>query len=41
MGLRTNLYERTTYLNKDIDYLFNIDIREYDLKDAGFSIIKQ
>ena len=41
MSLRTNLFERTTYLNKDIDYLFNMDIREYDLKDAGFSIIKQ
>lgn len=30
----------TTWLNPDIEYLFNESITEYDMKDAGFSIIK-
>lgn len=35
----SKLYEHTSYLNKDIDFL-KASIREYDMKDAGFSIIK-
>lgn len=27
-------------MNKDIDYLFNCEIKEYDLKSAGFNLIK-
>ena len=34
------LYTKTNYLNKNIDYLLNTDIREYDLKSAGLSLIK-
>lgn len=36
----SELYKRTLYLNKDIDYLFNCEIREYDLKSAGFNLLK-
>ena len=35
------LYKRTNYLNKEIDYLFNCDIYEYDLASAGLSLIKE
>lgn len=38
--IKTDLYERTLYLNKDIDYLLNCEIREYDLKSAGMNLIK-
>ena len=38
--LKSKLYERTLYLNKEIDYLFNCEIREYDLKSAGLNLIK-
>ena len=37
----SQLYVRSGYLNRDIDYLLNTDIREYDLKSAGLSLIKQ
>jgi len=32
--------ERTNYLNKDILYLKNTNITEYDIKSAGFTVIK-
>lgn len=32
--------EKTNYLNRDITYLKNIPITEYDIKSAGFSVIK-
>lgn len=32
---------KTTWLNPNIEYLFDEDIIEYDMKDAGFSLIKQ
>ena len=32
---------KSTWLNPDIEYLFDTDIIEYDMKDAGFSLIKQ
>ena len=38
--IKSDLYERTLYLNKGIDYLFNCEIREYDLKSAGLNLIK-
>lgn len=39
----SNLYDpkKTTWLNPNIDYLFNSEIIEYDMKDAGFTLIKQ
>ena len=33
--------EKTTWLNPNIEYLFNDEIIEYDMRDAGFSLIKQ
>ena len=35
------LANKNTYLNKNISYMRNIIVREYDLKDGGFSIIKK
>lgn len=32
---------KSTYLNPNIEYLFNGEIIEYDIQDAGFSLIKQ
>ena len=31
----------TTWMNPNIEYLFNTEIIEYDMKEAGFSLIKQ
>lgn len=39
--MNSTLYERTLYLNKDIDYLFNCEIREYDMHRAGLSLLKE
>ena len=33
--------EKSVWLNPNIEYLFDNDIIEYDIKDAGFSLIKQ
>ena len=33
--------KQTTWLNPNIEYLFGENIIEYDMKDAGFSLIKQ
>ena len=35
-----SLAEKTNYLNKDILYLRNTTIQEYDIKSAGFTVIK-
>ena len=35
------LYEKHNYLNKDIEYLINQEITEYDIKSAGFNICKK
>lgn len=32
---------KSIWLNSNIEYLFNDDIIEYDMSDAGFSLIKQ
>lgn len=32
---------KSTWVNPDIEYIFNDEIIEYDIQDAGFSIIKQ
>ena len=34
------LYKQDKYLNKDIEYLIGNEIIEYDIKEAGFNIIK-
>lgn len=31
----------TTWMNPSIEYLFNVEIIEYDMKEAGFNLIKQ
>lgn len=33
--------EQSTWFNPNIQYLFGEDIREYDIRDAGFSLIKE
>lgn len=37
----SDLYKRTNYLNKDIEFLFGEEIIEYDIQSAGFNIIKK
>lgn len=34
-------YRKQLWLNPDIDYIFNADIVEYDMTDAGFSLIQE
>lgn len=31
----------TTWMNPNIEYLFNVEIIEYDMKEAGFNLIKE
>lgn len=38
--IATKLAEKSNYLNKDISYLKNVTIQEYDIKSAGFTVIK-
>lgn len=33
--------QKTTWFNPNIEYLFNDEIIEYDIKDAGFSLVKE
>lgn len=37
----SNLYIEDFYINKNIPYLFNTPIVEYDMQEAGFSLIKE
>lgn len=37
----TTLYEKDQFTNQNIPYLFNTEITEYDMKDAGFSITRE
>lgn len=41
MSSTGELYTRSEYLNPDILFLFNTGIFEYDLKDAGFNILRE
>lgn len=34
-------YKQTTWMNPNISYLFDDEIVEWDIKDAGFSLIKE
>lgn len=36
-----NIWEKDTFLNDNIIYTFNKDIIEYDMKEAGFSLIQE
>jgi hypothetical protein len=40
MELAKQIAEKTNYLNKEIVYLKNTSISEYDIKSAGFTVIK-
>ena len=40
LNMVSDLYKRTLYLNKDIEYLFGHRIIEYDIRSAGFNIIR-
>lgn len=37
--INTNIYKKHNYLNKEIDFINNASIIEYDMKNAGLSII--
>ena len=37
----SQLYKRTTWLNKNIDFSFGSSITEYDMKSAVLSLIKE
>lgn len=37
----SNLYMEDHYINKNIPYLFNTPIIEYDMQEAGFSLIRE
>lgn len=39
-GLAINLMERSNYTNKELVYLKNVRITEWDIASAGFSVIK-
>lgn len=39
--MASKLYERHNYLNKDIEYIISSEIIEYDIKSAGFNLIKE
>lgn len=38
--MSSKLWEKDNYINDNITYLFNKDIIEYDMKDAGLSLIQ-
>lgn len=39
--IKSNLYKYDKYLDDNIDYIFNKEIIEYDIKSAGLNIIKK
>ena len=39
--INTNVYAKDLFKNPNIPYLFNSEITEYDMKDAGYSIIQE
>lgn len=36
-----SIYKKDLFINENIPYIFNREITEYDMSDAGFSLIKQ
>ena len=41
MSKEERLWEKTIWLNSDIDFIFGANIVEYDMKSAGLSLIKE
>lgn len=39
--MSSNLYKKDNYINDNIFFLFNKDITEYDMSEAGFSLIQE
>lgn len=39
--MESELYKKDQFTNQNIPYLFNTEITEYDMKDAGFSITRE
>lgn len=39
--MTNKLYEHDLYINNNIEYLFNREIFEYDMKDAGYSLTRE
>lgn len=39
--IKTDIYKRDSFKNPNIPYLFNKDIIEYDMKSAGFSLVRE
>lgn len=39
--MKSNLWEKDNYINENIIYLFNNEIIEYDMREAGFSLIQE
>lgn len=39
--MSTELWKRDTFINESIPFLFNKEIIEYDMKDAGFSLTQE
>lgn len=39
--MASELYKKNHFTNQNIPYLFNTEITEYDMKDAGFSITRE
>ena len=36
-----DLWDRSSWMNGNVDFLFGVDIKEYDMKSAGFNLCKQ
>lgn len=39
--LNTNIWEKDLFINKNIPYLFKKVIREYDMSEAGFNMLRE
>ena len=41
MKMSSTLWKNDTFINDNINYLFNKEITEYDMSEAGFSLIRE
>ena len=39
--MSSKLWKNDSFINQNIPYLFNQEIIEYDMKEAGFSLTKE
>ena len=39
--MKTDIYKSDSFKNHNIPFLFNKDIVEYDMKDAGYSLVQE